>query len=107
MRRNGRLDWLLCYGASTLVVFLGVALGRQVVLPEPRHPNPGEPFLGSLCHWDGTYYRDIVRLGYRYDPERQSPLHFFPLYPLVSAAVAALPGVSDELALVGSAHLCL
>lgn len=101
-----RGDWLIAYAAGTLVVMLGVVFGRAFVMPAPRHPAAAEAFLDSLVHWDATYYRDILQQGYSYDPGRQSTVHFFPLYPLVSWLVQALAGFSVAGALVVTSHVC-
>jgi hypothetical protein len=101
-----RLDWLFCFLASSLVVCLGVIFGREFVSPPPLHNAPQRSFLLSFVNWDGNYYRDIAESGYSYDPNHQSTIHFFPLYPVVSRCVKLLTGVSTEAALVLTSHLC-
>jgi hypothetical protein len=51
-------------------------------------------FLGrvarSWAHWDSGWYESIAAEGYWYVPGQQSPVAFFPGYPLLVRAVAAL-----------------
>lgn len=100
-----RFDWLVCYVGSTLVVFGGVAFGRAFVTPGPSFAGTAESFYQSFVHWDATYYRAIAVSCYHYDPRRQSSIHFFPLYPLLSRCVMAATGLSAEVALLLVAHV--
>ena len=54
-----RLEWLICFAASTLVVLLGIDFGRQFVIPGPWLKAP-ETFLQSMMNWDGGYFGHIV-----------------------------------------------
>lgn len=48
----------------------------------------------ALCHWDCWWYGDIAANGYWYKPGEQSPVAYFPLYPMTMRAVAwVLPSV--------------
>jgi hypothetical protein len=51
---------------------------------------PGAWPVRALCHWDCWWYANIVAQGYWYHPGAQSPVAFFPLYPLVVRAVTLL-----------------
>jgi hypothetical protein len=96
---------LVPYVLSRVVVLAALALMRHIFtvldLARPLQLRQG------LLAWDAAYYRDIARGGY--DAVDQSGLRFFPLVPLVSRAVAWLPGIDTDLALVlvanGSAFL--
>lgn len=51
---------------------------------------PGAWPVRALCHWDSWWYVNIVAQGYWYHPGEQSPVAFFPLYPLAVRAVMLL-----------------
>lgn len=104
-QRSTHLHWLIGFGASTLVVLLGVDFGRQFVIPGPWLKAP-EPFLESMVHWDGAYFRHIAEFGYSYRPGQPSAIHFFPLYPLLGQCVMKLTGLSSRKALIIVSHLC-
>jgi hypothetical protein len=54
---------------------------------------PGSSWLSAWVRWDAGWYGDIAERGYwMYDPTKQSPLAFFPAYPLLMRAGAALVG---------------
>lgn len=46
--------------------------------------------------WDSGWYFEIAKNGYRYNPDGQSTIAFFPLYPMAMRAVAFLFGGSDR-----------
>jgi Mannosyltransferase (PIG-V) len=106
-RLGERSDWLACYVASTLVVILGVVLGRECVKPTNVQDTSSEPFIHSFVHWDGWFYRDIASRGYSYTPGRMSTVHFFPLYPLLSRIPMIVGRLPVQLALVLTSNLCL
>ncbi len=57
----------------------------------------------GLLGWDAGWYEAIARFGYH--PLGHQALRFFPLFPLMGRALAALPGISDGTALVVIANL--
>lgn len=57
--------------------------------------------------WDGQWYLEIAAKGCSYDPRRASRVAFFPLYPLLGKAVAAITGLETGWALVLVSHLAL
>ncbi len=72
-------------------IFLGctaVALFSAHVLLKPEWTHGDADFPSSLllqawAHWDAGWYAQIVRDGYWFKgPDVQSPVAFFPLYPL-------------------------
>ncbi len=103
------LTGLLYYYLTSLVVVLGVALGYWLFRPGPEAERPGRmgTLLGCFAAWDGEWYAGIVRAGYSYDPGRHSNVAFYPLYPLLARAVAALSGMGAEAALLLVAHVAL
>src|ERR1700716_2242392 len=50
----------------------------------------GGPLVQAWVRWDSGWYADIARDGYWYIPGRQSPVAFFPGYPLVMRALITL-----------------
>ena len=43
---------------------------------------PNNYAVQGLVHWDSGWYHHIANVGYWYHPETQSPVAFFPAYPL-------------------------
>ena len=95
-----RLFWsspLIWTFGIILFVSLAGAAGTQFLVPlfgwgwgVEAIDAPGG-WLTHFARWDAGYYLRIAQTGYRIDgPERA----FFPLYPLVARAVAALFGLS-------------
>jgi hypothetical protein len=68
------------------VALLSVSLATLgSVLWPPRELLPADvpAFLGALVRWDAGWYGHIADNGYWLKPGEQSPVAFFPLYPLV------------------------
>lgn len=82
-----------------LSVFAYQEYGPAVVgMPVPQvTPPPGASWLGAFTWWDGWWYVGIAEHGYYYVPGRQSPVAFFPTYPLLMRA-GRLAGVPTALA---------
>lgn len=55
----------------------------------PHAPSPHFHWLQAFSWWDGAWYADIADRGYRYAAGHQSPVAFFPGYPLLVRAVSA------------------
>jgi hypothetical protein len=55
--------------------------------------------IDDWARWDGRWYVEIAEHGYSYDPNAQSSVAFFPLFPALMR-VLALPFGTDHLALV-------
>ena len=80
-----------------IAAFIGVAAGIIAVsvlahacLPPLHHHHrdlQGTDWLSTFSWWDGWWYLGIARRGYVFFPGRQSPVAFFPLYPLLIRAV--------------------
>ncbi|MFZ5470565.1 MAG: hypothetical protein ACOZIN_14105 [Myxococcota bacterium] len=51
---------------------------------------PSHPLARAWVHWDAGWYAQIAATGYWYTPGEQSPVAFFPAYPLVVGAFQAL-----------------
>jgi hypothetical protein len=56
--------------------------------------------LNGFATWDGVWYADIARDGYRFDPRKGSHVVFFPMYPVFGWAINLLTGCGVVLALV-------
>lgn len=100
-------DVLLADRWLPLVAFVAVAavvvlvsqlayanLGRAVYrlrVPQIRIPANSR-WLGAWTWWDGAWYVEIAKRGYSFMAGRQSPVAFFPLYPLAMRAVARVVG---------------
>lgn len=83
-----RLFWLLFLAfGSVAAASLGHLL--KPVLLEGAQDLPGLPFV-ALSRWDAGWYGGIADNGYWMTPGQQSPVAYFPLYPLAIRALAWL-----------------
>ena len=101
--------WFRCRGPlrEALLPFL---LARVVVLgtlglahfivdrTHPSTPGVAARVHAGLLGWDAGWFESIAREGY--GPLGHQSLRFFPLVPLMTHAVAWLPGVGDGAALI-------
>jgi len=91
---------VIIFTASRLVIFLlaGVFIG---LFPWVNHIS----FLQAFSQWDGRWYLEILRNGYWYKgPNIQSPVAFFPLFPLLGKFLTFF-GLSAKLSLFLVANL--
>jgi hypothetical protein len=101
------------YWLTALLVLLGVFLGLDFFegagqrLSPRKIPVSDVPFLVATTHWDGQYYLQIASEGYSYDPDRNSNVAFFPLYPILVAAMFRSTAVPLEWAGLLVAHVLL
>jgi hypothetical protein len=61
---------------------------------------PNSVTMHALAHWDANWYADISENGYFYQPNVQSSVAFFPLFPLLIKGITFISGnkwVSAEL----------
>jgi hypothetical protein len=87
--------WGLSWRAMLLLVAgvcIGAATGGALLFPTPpiAADVPDVATIRALAHWDAGWYAAIASEGYWYQPNVQSPVAYFPLYPLVVRAVTAL-----------------
>jgi hypothetical protein len=80
--------------ATRLTVLLAGYLATLIIgLPPDVTPVSPDPLRGLPARWDATWYMEIARAGYRYDPrlgpDEQQTIVFFPLYPVLMRTVAA------------------
>ncbi len=69
-----------------------VTLGSLLFHPTNYLPAdvPDVAFIEALVRWDAGWYGEIANNGYWLKPGEQSPVAFFPLYPLLIRGVAAI-----------------
>ncbi len=80
--------------AGVLYLVMGVVSPHLPVASGPHLAPPfsGPSWLRGWAQWDSGWYFRIATDGYSYVPGRQSSIAFFPAYPAVVAAVAAVVG---------------
>jgi hypothetical protein len=83
-----RVAWLLFLALGSVAA---ASLGHVVKPAFLVGPDdlPSLPFV-ALLRWDSGWYGAIAKDGYWVAPGQQSPVAFFPLYPLLMRAVAWL-----------------
>ncbi|HEY3844990.1 MAG TPA: hypothetical protein VGL48_17220 [Acidimicrobiales bacterium] len=95
---------VLPYVLARVVVLGTLALAHFIV--DRTHPSTaGVAFRvhQGLLGWDAGWYETIARVGY--GPLGHQSLRFFPAVPLLTHAVAWLPGVGDGPALIVVANV--
>jgi len=90
-----RIPWLeiaaYFLGSRALILLIGL-LSPLVVAPGQYFEGP-RPFPGVFVRWDTGWFLAIANQGYFHIPNGESPVAFFPLYPLLVRAVGwLLPG---------------
>src|SRR5688572_23712347 len=93
--RRDRWFPVLAFAAVAGVV-VGLSVLAHFHLPRlhPFHRHlQGNSWVDAFGWWDGWWYTGISRRGYRFFvPNRQSPVAFFPGYPLTMRALAGVVG---------------
>lgn len=92
---------LVAYVMSRVIVLGSLATVRHIITT--RHFAVPMQTHDGLLAWDASWYRDIA--GHGYNGVQPEGLRFFPLFPMVSRAVAWLPGVSAGFAVVFVANV--
>ncbi len=90
---------LLPFAVARVVV--GGALGLAHFIVDRTHPSPSGVAArvhAGLLGWDAGWYETIARQGYA--PLGRESLRFFPAVPLLTHALAWVPGLGDGPALV-------
>jgi hypothetical protein len=109
-----RLDVALLAVLALLALF-GTAWRFGAYLSIAAHPS-AQGFVDAMCVWDCTWYANIVEHGYQPYPETLNfggpagiaNWAFFPAYPLLSAGLQKLTGLSAAaLGMVASSLLTL
>ncbi|MCX7621860.1 MAG: hypothetical protein N2037_13570, partial [Acidimicrobiales bacterium] len=79
--------------ALVLVTWFSAAhLERHPDYPQPPGQFAGSAVLEGWKRWDGNWYEIIATEGYWLTPGQQSPVAFFPVYPLAMRALGAVLG---------------
>jgi Gpi18-like mannosyltransferase len=78
-----------------------IAFLANVLLPPSRArtwdmPFEHHKFAEIFAAWDSGWYFDIARRGYYFNPDGQSSVAFFPLYPMAMRVIAWPFGDSDR-----------
>src|SRR5438105_4515953 len=81
-------------GVAGMVVLISVLAHAHLSPLHPFHRQlQGNRWVDSFGWWDGWWYVGISRRGYRFfRPNRQSPVAFFPAYPLLMRVVGWVVG---------------
>jgi hypothetical protein len=97
----GRPPWEWWFPLMAFVAVAGMVVAVSVLahahLPLLHHRHrqlQAKGWLGAFGWWDGWWYVGIARRGYLFfrGAERQSPVAFFPLYPLLMRWVGRVTG---------------
>lgn len=95
-RKGDRWYPVLVFGAlaTALFVVVGVSVSLMDVFRTPLNWRilRDIPFLEGWVRWDAGWYWWIARHGYFLEDARQSPVAFFPGYPLVLQALSPYTG---------------
>lgn len=103
-------DWHWPIVRALPVGLLSVVLATvgSLIFP-PTNWMPGDvpdvAFIEALVRWDAGWYGEIAQNGYWLKPGQQSPVAFFPLYPMVIRAIAWL-GVNRWVAGIAVSFSC-
>jgi Gpi18-like mannosyltransferase len=92
---------LLAFVLSRLFIFGVGLIGDSMLQTEDGHTvmAPDSLFLSMWSKWDSQYYVDIATNGYWYQPDQQSNVAFFPVYPLLMRLAGYL--IRNNLILAG------
>jgi len=89
---------------SRAIVLGALVLARFVVTEvRPRSKAAVVAAHAGLLGWDSAWYRRIAALGY--GRAGRTSVRFFPLYPLLTRALSAVPGISTDTALLVIANV--
>lgn len=89
---------VIAFFGSRLVIVIGILFSTYIV-PNPGLPNDAAG-IGSLIHWDAAWYMGIADTGYAWNPDAQSNVIFFPLYPFLSGVLHSVTGFSVPLSMI-------
>ncbi|MDA8274731.1 MAG: hypothetical protein M0029_05035, partial [Actinomycetota bacterium] len=102
--RRSLLAVLPAWLASRVVVLATLELARRFVSQlHPTDPSAALRAHEGLLAWDAGWYETLARAGYAAGGTQS--LRFFPGFPLLARALAALPGVGAGAALVVIANV--
>ncbi|MDP1585318.1 MAG: glycosyltransferase family 39 protein [Bradyrhizobium sp.] len=95
------------YLCSRAAVALGLVFSQKYLPIAADVWSAGPFWYHQLLQWDSEWYFKIATEGYRYngDPTIQQNIVFYPLYPMLARAVAAISGLTPADALLLVANL--
>lgn len=105
---QARWHWPLVRALPVGVLSIVAAtLGSLLFPPTNWMPAdvPDVAFIEALVRWDAGWYGEIAQNGYWLTPGKQSPVAFFPLYPMIIRAIAWL-GVNRWVAGIAVSFCC-
>jgi hypothetical protein len=85
LRRGDRwFPFVLFAGVAGVVMVVSILAHAYLALLHPFHRHlQGDRWVDAFGWWDGWWYVGIAKRGYWFfRPDRQSPVAFFPAYPL-------------------------
>jgi hypothetical protein len=85
---------LSIYLVTSSIAVLGVFMGLEYFKPSGHILYERRDVLSTFANWDGNWYLQIARDGYKYDRDRNSSVGFFPGYPIMARYVASAAGLS-------------
>jgi hypothetical protein len=96
------LDALAIFAVITTCVFIAVNIGGHGRLSSiasvDNAPYAGSSIFGSWFRFDGRWYDIIATRGYSWaGPDVQSPVAYFPAYPMLLRVLHGITGVSVRL----------
>lgn len=103
----------ICLSAFTywyvtgLIAAIGFSFGYYLVRPGSPSGGQTRDWLAAFNWEDGGWYSQIAADGYKYQSRRRSNVAFFPAYPLLGRALAAVTGLRAEAALLIVSNLSL
>lgn len=90
---RGEAQWTLTRALPVGLLSITLATLGSILFPPSNWMPPDVPhlaFIDALVRWDAGWYGEIAQNGYWLKPGEQSPIAFFPLYPLLIRAVSWL-----------------
>lgn len=109
-RWQGTAKALAIFGASRIIVLMGIAFSALYVKPVsgPGIWNIAAPWWHYLLRFDSAYYLDIANYGYRYNgnPLQMQSIVFFPGYPILGGVAARILPISVPFSMVFVSNLC-
>ena len=90
--RDRWFPYVAFVAVAGLVVAVTIAAHAHLPLLHPHHRNlMGSRWYHAFAWWDGWWYVGIARRGYRFFVAgRQSPVAFFPAYPLLMRMIGSV-----------------
>ena len=96
-----------CWYLTGLIAALGFSLGFYLLQPGSPAGDDRRDWLDAFTWMDGRWYKQIATEGYQYDPDANTNVAFFPVYPLLGRALIRASGLRAEVALLIVSNLSL